>query len=359
LYNSVPMQEFLNKIICGDCIEILGKVKEPFADLIFADPPFNIGYKYDKYHDKVEKNNYISWTRDWMNVCKNVLKPNGSFYIAIGDEYAANVRIIGEEIGLTLRNWIIWHYTFGQQTKDKFARAHAHIFYFVHDRNNYTFNEYAVRVPSDRQLIYADARASAAGKMPDDVWDEFSRVCGTFRERVGWHPCQMPERLLARIICTSSKPGDCVLDPFNGSGTTAAAAFRFRRNYSAIDISDDYVKNTRGRLKHLEHESEAKSSEGFDWLERNELERLFIESPVPISDVLANENALEIYANQFSLRMNNGKNYDALKVGALFKRLMSETAAAKAAGQKLRTRQQRRPAADALSTIELSGQCEI
>ena len=252
------MQEFLNKIICGDCIELLGKAEKPFADLIFADPPFNIGYKYDKYHDKVERKNYINWTRDWMSACKNVLKPHGSFYIAIGDDYAANIKIIADELGLIMRNWIIWHYTFGQQTKDKFARAHTHLFYFVQDKKNFTFNEYAIRIPSDRQLIYADARANSDGKMPDDVWDEFSRVCGTFKERVGWHPCQMPEKLLGRIICASSKPGDCVLDPFSGSGTSCAAAFRFCRNYCGIDISKDYVKKAEARLRQLEEESQKK-----------------------------------------------------------------------------------------------------
>jgi DNA modification methylase len=348
------MQDFLNKIICGDCIGILSKVKKPFADLIFADPPFNIGYKYDKYHDRVEKNNYVNWTRDWMSACKKVLKSHGSFYIAIGDDYAANVKIIGDELGMTLRNWLIWHYTFGQQTKDKFARAHTHLFYFVQDKDNYVFNEYAVRIPSDRQLLYADARANPAGKMPDDVWDEFSRVCGTFKERLGWHPCQMPEKLLGRIICASSKPGDCVLDPFAGSGTTAAAAFRFCRSYAGIDISEEYVKNTRERLKQLERESKAKSVEGFDWLERNELERLFIESPVPIADVLANEHALEIYAAQFALRMNNGKTYDTVKIAGFFKRLMAQTIVRKAKGQKLKTRQEKQSCADASYKMTLS-----
>jgi DNA modification methylase len=347
------MQEFLNKIICGDCIEILGKVKEPFADLVFADPPFNIGYTYDKYHDKVEKNNYINWTRDWMAACKNVLKPHGSFYIAIGDEYAANIRIIGEELGLTLRNWIIWHYTFGQQTKDKFARSHAHIFYFVKDAKNYTFNEYAVRVPSDRQLLYGDARANAEGKMPNDVWSEFSRVCGTFKERVGWHPCQMPEKLLGRIICTSSKPGDNVLDPFNGSGTTAAAAIRFGRNYTGFDISEDYVARTQERLKDLRRRSKSSSSDGFDWLERNELERLFIESPVPMADVLENRHALDIYTQQFALRMNNGKKYDIDAVAAAFERMISELGLAKAAPQKLKTRKDRAPGKPRSATATL------
>jgi len=204
------MQKFLNKIICGDCIEVLGQAREPFADLIFADPPFNIGYQYDKYNDKVKSKNYIAWTKDWMSECKRVLKPHGSFYIAIGDDYAANVKIIADELGLSMRNWIIWHYTFGQQTKTKFARAHTHmtkfarahthIFYFAHDEKNFTFNDLAVRVPSDRQLVYNDRRANPIGKMPDDVWNQDVRVCGTFKERAGWHPCQMPESLLKRII---------------------------------------------------------------------------------------------------------------------------------------------------------------
>ena len=74
------------------------------------------------------------------------------------------------------------------------------------------------------------------GKMPDDVWNTYSRVCGTFKERQGWHPCQMPELLLARIIALSSNPGDLVLDPFIGSGTTAAAARQLNRTYCGIDI---------------------------------------------------------------------------------------------------------------------------
>ena len=241
-------KKFLNEIICGDCVKVLGEVKEPFADLVFSDPPFNIGYKYDKYHDKKESNNYIAWTRDWMTVCKKVLKPTGSFYIAIGDDYAANVKIIADEIGLFMRNWIIWHYTFGQQTKSKFARSHTHIFYFVKDEKNFTFNDAAVRVPSARQLVYEDKRANPAGKMPDDVWDGFSRVCGTFKERAGWHPCQMPEKLLTRIILASSNEGDWVLDPFSGSGTTAVVASKLGRRYTGIEISDEYVKESQKRL---------------------------------------------------------------------------------------------------------------
>ncbi|MHC4792591.1 MAG: DNA methyltransferase, partial [Planctomycetota bacterium] len=94
------MQKLLNKIVCGDCIEVLSKVRKPFADLIFADPPFNISYKYDKYDDKVERETYVQWTERWMAVCKKVLKPTGSFYIAIGDEHAADVKKIADKLQL-------------------------------------------------------------------------------------------------------------------------------------------------------------------------------------------------------------------------------------------------------------------
>ena len=312
------MPVFLNKVICGDCIEVLANAK-PFADLIFADPPFNIGYKYDKYYDKVKKKNYIAWTKDWMAVCKKVLKPHGSFYIAIGDEYAANVKIIADELGLFMRNWIIWHYTFGQQTKNKFARAHTHIFYFVNDKKKFTFNDYAVRVPSDRQLIYNDRRANPKGKMPNDVWDEFPRVCGTFKERQGWHPCQMAESLLSRIIAVSSNPGDCVLDPFSGSGTTAAAAIQLGRNYVGVEISEKYVENANERLAQLKKQHQ--SNLFLNTTELNELKRLSADIKIPIKEIAADGNLLKLFANQFGVRMNNQKRYRPEEIATALKDL--------------------------------------
>ncbi|MBN2136522.1 MAG: site-specific DNA-methyltransferase [Sedimentisphaerales bacterium] len=309
------MSRFRNKIVCGDCIEVLGKVRKPFADLIFADPPFNIGYKYDKYYDKVKKKNYIAWTKAWMSVCKAVLKPHGSFYIAIGDDYAANLKIIADELGLFMRNWIIWHYTFGQQTKTKFARAHTHIFYFVKDEDNFTFNDHAVRVPSDRQLTYNDRRANPRGKMPDDVWGEFSRVCGTFKERQGWHPCQMPESLLGRIIAVSSNAGDCVLDPFSGSGTTAAAALRLGRNYAGVEISQEYVDKTYKRLETLRKKSRQAAQTMFlSPAEISELKRLLSDMGMPLSEIAKSKDLTEIFAGQLAVRMNSDKHYSADEV---------------------------------------------
>jgi len=329
------MQRLLNKIICGDCIEVLSNVDEPFADLIFADPPFNIGYKYDKYYDKVKSKNYVAWTKEWMKACKKVLKPHGSFYIAIGDEYAANVKLIADDLGLFMRNWIIWHYTFGQQTKNKFARAHTHIFYFVNHKKNFTFNEHAVRVPSDRQLIYNDRRANPKGKMPNDVWDEFPRVCGTFKERTGWHPCQMPENLLKRIIAVSSNPGDCVLDPFCGSGTTAAAAYQLNRNYVCIEISPQYVEKANERLADLSTwlkpapskadgtglKSQRHENLFFDSAELSELRQLLSDMNRQAKEIIADRKLLKLFTNQFAVRMNNQKRYGTEEIVTALKDL--------------------------------------
>jgi len=260
-----------NTIVQGDCIKILRQELaerggKPFVDLIFADPPFNIGYEYDKYHDKMGYDEYVQWSRDWLGVCCEVLAEHGSFWVAIGDDYAAEIRMIGRELNLHLRNWIIWYYTFGQHTKKKFARSHTHIFYFVKDEKNFIFNDQAVRVPSARQTTYNDRRAHPKGRIPDDTWilrpqeapeafasDEdtwhFSRVCGTFNERQGFHGCQMPEKLLGRIIATASNPGQLVLDPFSGSGTTVVAAAGLGRRYLGIDVSENYVEQGLERLK--------------------------------------------------------------------------------------------------------------
>ena len=280
LYNVLMME---NTIIQGDCIEILrneGQKNEGngFVDLIFADPPFNIGYDYDKYHDKVDHEEYVQWTRDWMGACYDVLADHGSFWIAIGDDYAAEIRLIGRELNLVMRNWIIWYYTFGQCTRKKFARSHTHIFYFVKNAKNFIFNDQVVRVPSARQTTYNDKRANPRGKLPDDTWIlrpqealdtfsseedtwHFSRVCGTFKERAGFHGCQMPEKLLTRIIETASNPGQLVLDPFSGSGTTVVAAASLGRRYLGIDISKNYVK--QGLIR-LQETKEQKSNSLFD-----------------------------------------------------------------------------------------------
>jgi site-specific DNA-methyltransferase (adenine-specific) len=257
----------VDQVLQGDCLEQLAKLPVACVDLAFADPPFNIGYEYDVYHDRRGREEYLAWTERWLAAVQRVLKPNGSFYVAIGDEYAAEMKVRLDALGFSMRNWIVWHYTFGVNCKLKFNRSHAHIFYYVADPKSFTFNADAVRVPSARQTTYADRRANPSGKLPDDTWvlrpqeDErffqgeddtwyVSRVCGTFKERVR-HPCQMPEALLERIVCVSSNPGDLVLDPFAGSGTTLAVARRLRRRYLGIELSSEYAEQIRRRLENI------------------------------------------------------------------------------------------------------------
>ncbi len=308
------MQELRNQILCGDCVEILRAVKEPFADLIFADPPFNIGYKYDKYHDEKASEQYLAWTRDWIGACVRVLQPHGSIYIAIGDEYAAQIKLIMEdELRLTLRNWIIWHYTFGQQTKNKFARSHTHVLYFVKDAKNFVFHDEAVRVISDRQKKYSDKRANPAGKMPDDVWNEYPRVCGTFTERTGF-PCQMPESLLARIIRVSSNEGDWVLDPFCGSGTTATVAHKLNRAYTSIDISETYVQAAKERI--AGSEGLPVEGNGSDWPEHAdaELKWLYSENKIPVRHLCANRSLLSLFTRKLNGRLQKKQPYTIKEV---------------------------------------------
>jgi len=261
-----------DRIIRGDCIKNLAKLPEACIDLAFADPPFNIGYEYDSYDDRRAKEDYLAWTDRWLAAVRRVLKPAGSFFVAIGDEYAAEIKVRLDSLGLTLRNWIIWHYTFGVNCTKKFNRSHAHIFYYVVDPKSYTFNADAVRVPSARLTTYADARANPAGKLPDDTWVlrpqetdhhfqaesdtwSVSRICGTFKERTG-HPCQMPEGVLDRIIRVASNRDEIVLDPFAGSGTTLAVAKRLGRRYLGVELSEPYAAAIEERLVSIECEPE-------------------------------------------------------------------------------------------------------
>lgn len=289
------------EIAVGDCIETMATWPEASLDLIFADPPYNIGYNYDQYDDQRSYEDYVQWTCDWIDGCARLLKPSGSFYVLIGDEYAAETRMhlrkLEHDGKLLMRNWIIWHYTFGQNTLAKFNRSHAHLFYCVgpavfsnkKTKSNgrltpplksnlvknppYTFNRDAIAIASARQTTYGDRRANPKGKLPDDTWylrpqeaadageayfdescDTWSlpRLCGTFKERVAWHPCQLPEVMLERIVKLSSNEGDIVFDPFTGSGTTLAVAARLDRQWLGTELSDEYASKALDRVQHVE-----------------------------------------------------------------------------------------------------------
>jgi DNA modification methylase len=294
-----------NAIHQHDCVAALQQLPAGSVELAFADPPFNIGYDYDAYDDAQHPNQYLDWCKQWIAGVHRALKPDGTFWLAIGDEYAAELKVIAQrEVGFRCRSWVVWYYTFGVNCKNKFTRSHAHLFYFVKDEKQFTFrgDDLENRIPSARQLVYADKRANPNGRLPDDTWiiapsgerkaesgepegdtpssgsqlsalrsppastwvlrpqdlaDRFTasedtwyfpRVAGTFKEREGFHGCQMPEQLLGRIIRTCSNPGDLVLDPFSGSATTLAVAKKLGRRYLGFDLSEQYIQRGLERL---------------------------------------------------------------------------------------------------------------
>lgn len=271
------MNDQLEQIHCGDCIEGMNSLPAKSVHLVFADPPFNIGYKYDVYEDRMAAEDYLKWSADWMQAVSRVLRNDGTFWLAIGDEFAAELKVAATQAGFHMRSWVIWYYTFGVNCKNKFTRSHTHLFYFVKDPELFTFrgNEPENRVPSARQLVYNDRRASSKGRLPDDTWiippnvdqtfalrpqdlskqfqpDEdtwyFPRVAGTFKERAGFHGCQMPEQLLGRIIRNCSNDRDIVLDPFAGSASTLIVARKLGRRVIGFELSDEYTKAGTVRL---------------------------------------------------------------------------------------------------------------
>ncbi len=257
-----------DRLFNEDCIAGMKRLPDGCVDLAFADPPFNIGYDYDSYDDSREAREYLDWSKQWTGEVVRLLKPDGAFWLAIGDEFAAELKVMAtHEHRLHCRSWVVWYYTFGVNCKNKFTRSHAHIFHFVKHPKRFTFNadDPAIRIPSARQLVYGDRRANPKGRLPDDTWIlrpqdlpegfqpeqdtwYFSRVCGTFKERTGWHGCQMPEQLLGRIIRATSRPGELVLDPFGGSGTTLAVAKKLERHYLGFELSAEYAGQAEQRL---------------------------------------------------------------------------------------------------------------
>ncbi len=153
-----------NSLIHGDCIAGMKELPDGCINLAFADPPYNIGYEYDTYDDRKSCDEYLSWCRDWTDQIYRVLKPAGAFWLAIGDEYAAEMKVMltrERTEPFYLRSWVIWYYTFGVNCKNKFSRSHAHLLYFVKDPGQFTFNadDPAVRVPTpDNSFTETSAR---------------------------------------------------------------------------------------------------------------------------------------------------------------------------------------------------------
>lgn len=240
------------EIITGDCLEVMGSVEFVKARLIFADPPYNIGIKYgDHYHDARDDDDYIQWADSWIKKCASSLTDDGSLWVLVSDEYAAEYGCLIKDAGLTIRSWIIWYETFGVNCQNKFNRTHRHLFYAVKNPKSFVFNAEAVTRPSDRQTKYGDKRADSAGKIWDDVWGInplIPRVVDNHPDRIPDFPTQLPLDLLRPIIASASDPGDLVVDPFSGSATCGAACIELGRRFVGVELSEEFATISRKRL---------------------------------------------------------------------------------------------------------------
>lgn len=231
------------EIRLGDCIEGMSKIEAGSVRLAFADSPYNIGWDYGdgSQSDSLDSRAFVRWCGEWQAAIRRVLVNDGSFWMLIGDEFAAELKITAESAGFHLRQWLIWYEAFGVNCQSKFNRCHRHLLHFTVDPEEFVFNADApeVRRPSDRQEKYGDPRAAEGGKLWDSVWGinpAIPRVCGTHAEAIPGSPApQLPLALLRPIIACASEPGDLILDPFCGNATTGVAAIQAGRRFIGFE----------------------------------------------------------------------------------------------------------------------------
>jgi len=238
-------------LICSEVLDGLQSVLDHHAParLIFADPPYNIGVDYGSgvKADNLDDATYMKWVSQWLAKCEEVLSDDGSLWVMIGDEYAAEYVCELKKLGFYIRSWIKWYETFGVNCANNFNRTSRHILYCVRDPKKFVFNASAVTRPSDRQTKYNDKRACGGGKVWDNVW-QIPRLTGTCEERIPGVPTQIPVELVRAIVGCASEPGDLVVDPFNGSGTTGVACIELDRRYIGIDQSEAFIDIAHKRL---------------------------------------------------------------------------------------------------------------
>ena len=245
-----------HKIYWGDSLNILqNQIPDQSVDLIFIDPPYNIGKNFNGLKDKWKNDDdYLSWCYQWIDLCIRKLKPSGSMYIMTSTQFMPYFDIfIRKKMEILSR--IIWSYdSSGVQAKNYFGSMYEPILFCVKDKNNYTFNSKDIMVEAKtgakRKLI--DYRKNppqvySSEKVPGNVWD-FARVRYRMEEYEN-HPTQKPIALLERIIKASSNEGDTVLDPFSGTFTTGFVAKQLNRKSIGIEIQEEYVKIGLRRLQ--------------------------------------------------------------------------------------------------------------
>lgn len=243
-----------HQLINADCLSALDQIPDESVDLIFADPPYNIGKKFGKFIDRWESDEeYARWSEIWIAKAITKLKPNGSFYLMSSTQCIPYLDIY-LRTKMTIMSRIIWSYdSSGVQAKNHYGSMYEPILYAVKNPKNYTFNSNEILVEAKtgakRKLIdYRKAVPTPYNtqKVPGNVW-EYPRVRYRMPEYEE-HPTQKPEALLERIIKASSNKGDVVLDPFSGTFTTSSVAKKLGRKSIGIEINEDYFKIGLRRL---------------------------------------------------------------------------------------------------------------
>ena len=266
-------------LICGDNLEVMKRLYEQygsFIDLIYIDPPFcsNRDYEYKAtsstgYTDKWEEGltTFIPWLMERVVLMKNLLKSNGTFFINLDYHAAHYIKVeLDKVFGIkNFRNEIIWHFPSMSRTTTDFPRKHNNIFRYTKS-DTFVFNPDAVRVP------YAEATVNRAryggagfdskncegsylnkgGKLPDTVWN-IPHVKGKEHTK---YPTQKPEKLLERIILSSSNENSVVADFFSGSGTTVIVAEKLDRQWIGVDQNPQAIEVTTKRLQQISKQKE-------------------------------------------------------------------------------------------------------
>ena len=258
-------QKSNHQIYWGDALEVLSsEIPDASIDLIFADPPYNIGKNFNGRKDEWESDTaYLEWCYRWLALCVQKLKPNGSLYVMAATQNMPYLDIYLRD-KLHILSRIVWAYdSSGVQARNYYGSLYEPILFCVKDKKNYTFNTQEILVEAktgaERKLV--DYRKPVptiynSKKVPGNVW-EFPRVRYRMEEYED-HPTQKPVALLERIILASSNPGEVVLDPFSGTFTTCYVAKKHGRQSIGIEVQEEYIKIG---LRRLNIQSEYKGQE--------------------------------------------------------------------------------------------------
>ncbi|MCZ6676612.1 MAG: site-specific DNA-methyltransferase [Candidatus Poribacteria bacterium] len=242
---------FLDQIIVGDCLDVLREIPDGSVDACFADPPFNLKKKYASYHDKKALEEYLSWCEKWLSELVRVTKPEGSIFVHNIPKWLTYFAGYLNQIAV-FRHWISWD-SMSAPLGKTLLPAHYGILYYTKQAKGFKF--YEVRIPHKKCRLCGGyikdyggkkSRMHPFGTLASDVWTDIHRI--RHNRRRDKHPCQLPIHLLERIVLMSSEPGDVILDPFVGTGTTAIAAKRLGRHFIGIDIDGEYGQIAREKV---------------------------------------------------------------------------------------------------------------